>query len=267
MNEAALARFGLEYAKHREAEGRNHAGDELLALPYLGSGPLARQWAVRARSFDAFAKRVLRPHAARLGRPLRLLDLGAGNGWLSYRVALEGHHAVALDIRNDAVDGLGAADAFMQRAPGRIERITASFEDVPLPSATIDIAIFNASLHYAVNLERALQEAARLVRPGGQLVILDSPFYRRDADGSAMVAEKKARATLQFGERADALLALPFIEYLTRESLEAASAPLGLRWHRHRVLYPLWYELRPFRAALRGDRKPSRFDLWVATRP
>lgn len=263
MNEAALARFGAEYARHREIEGRNHVGNELLSLPYLASGPLARQWAVRARSFEAFVEKVLHPHAARLGRPLRLLDLGAGNGWLSYRVAQQGHRAVALDIRADAVDGLGAATAFVERAYGRIETIVASFDEIPLPPSTIDIAVFNASLHYATDLAKVVREAARLLRPEGQIVILDSPFYRSEADGAAMVAEKKGNAPRCFGSRAGALLALPFIEYLTPERLREASAPVGLRWRRHRVLYPLWYELRPIVARARGRRVPSRFDLWV----
>jgi hypothetical protein len=38
-------------------------------------------------------------------------------------------------------------------------------------------------------------------------------------------------------------------------------------WRRHRVRYPLWYELRPLAAALRGARKPSRFDVWTAQVP
>ena len=45
----------------------------------------------------------------------------------------------------------------------------------------------------------------------------------------------------------------------------AASRGLGLAWRRHRVRYPLWYELRPLVARLRGRRAPSRFDLWEAT--
>ena len=105
MSEAALTRFARDYAAHRQAEGRGHSTDELLSLPYLRTGPLARQWSVRARSFEAF-RRFAASKAARLGRPLSLLDLGAGNGWLSYRLSLDGHNAIALDIRDDDVDGL-----------------------------------------------------------------------------------------------------------------------------------------------------------------
>jgi SAM-dependent methyltransferase len=259
--------FAEDYAAHRQAEGRGHVGEELLALPYLRSGPLARQWAVRARTFEVFSRQVVRPMARFVGSPLKILDLGAGNGWLSYRMALEGHYATALDIRDDRVDGLGASQPFLDRTEGRMRIALTSFEAIPAADASFDIAVFNASLHYATDLAVVLAEAARVVRPGGRLAILDSPFYRREADGAAMVAEKTAGAVRRFGSRAGTLMSLPFIEFLTRERLAAASAPLGVKWRRSRVSYPLWYELRPLKAMLGGARAPSRFDLWTSVRP
>ncbi len=262
--EAALERFARDYADHRRAEGRGYGGRALFDLPYVKDDAFARQWRVRARTFEAFMARVVRPQAARLGRPLSVLDLGAGNGWLSYRVASEGHRAHALDIRDDGIDGLGAAAPFVDRMPDRMECIVAPFDAIPLAAASVDIALFNASLHYATDLRAVMAEARRVVRPGGAIAVLDSPFYAREADGMAMVAEKRQQARQRFGERSSSLMALPFIEFLTRERL-ARAAP-SLDWRRHRVRYPIAYELRPLRAALLGERRPSRFDLWVATR-
>jgi SAM-dependent methyltransferase len=264
MNATALARFGSDYAAHRASEGRGYGGEELLSLPYLTSGPFAQQWTVRARSFDAFMRHVVRPMAKAANRPLSLLDLGAGNGWLSYRVALEGHQAVALDIRDDDVDGLGAAGPFLARVPGQITPVVASFDALPFEPGSFDVVVFNASLHYALDLPAVLGAAATVARAGGCLAILDSPVYRRDRDGAAMVEEKKAAATSRFGDRAETLLALPFVEYLTRTRLRDASTGLGLAWRRWRVPYPLWYELRPIKAALLRQRRPSRFDLWTS---
>jgi SAM-dependent methyltransferase len=263
MTSSALDRFAADYAAHRQSEGRGYTGETLLALPYVRTGLLARQWSVRARSFEALLSRVIRP----AGRPLEVLDLGAGNGWLSYRLALEGHRTTALDIRADRVDGLGAAEPFVERARGRMRTIDAPFEEIPAPDASFDFAVFNAALHYATDLQAVLGEAARVVRPGGRLAILDSPFYRREADGLAMVAEKAARSEETFGGRAGTLMSLPFIEFLTAERLAAASRPSGVSWRRSRVLYPLWYEARPLLAAIRGSRPPSRFDLWIGGRP
>jgi SAM-dependent methyltransferase len=263
MTASALEQFAADYAAHRQAEGRGYAGEALFALPYLRTGLLARQWAVRARSFEALVARVIRP----AGRPLDVLDLGAGNGWLSYRLAMGGHRSTALDVRSDRIDGLGAAKPFLDRVGDRMRTVAADFDEVPCPDASFDVAIFNAALHYATDLRAALAEAARVVRPGGRLAILDSPFYRREADGLAMVAEKAAGAPETFGARAESLMGLPFIEFLTADRLAEASAGIGVTWRKSRVLYPLWYEARPLLAALKGARPPSRFDLWIGTRP
>lgn len=258
---AALSRFRKAYAAHRAAEGRGHAADELLALPYLQTGPFAKQWAVRARTFDAFVRRIVEPLQRTLDRPLRLLDLGAGNGWLCRRIAQLGGEAVALDLRDDHVDGLGAAWSLIE-AGARFERVAASFDALPLREGYFDVVAFNASLHYALDLAHVLSEARCVVRPGGRVAILDSPFYAAERDGLAMVDEKRRDASARFGARADALLSLPFVEFLTKERLLAATREARITWRRHRVVYPLWYEMRPLVAALRGRRAPSRFDLW-----
>jgi SAM-dependent methyltransferase len=260
VSELALNDFAREYARFRAEEGRGYCGRTLFELPYVRSGPHAGQWSVRSRTFDAFMTEVLRPAASQSLEPLTVLDLGAGNGWLSYRIALEGHRAIAIDIRDDAVDGLGAADPFLARAPS-MSCLIAPFDAVPLPSESVDVAVFNASLHYATDLPRVLAEAERLTKPGGKIAIMDSPFYRSEADGAAMVAEKRR----QFGARAELLMALPFIEFLTIKRLRQAAPDLS--WVHHKVRYGLAYEFRPFLAAIRGKRRPSRFDLWVARRP
>lgn len=257
------ARFRAAYAEHRGSEGRRTgAVAELLALPYVRGGPLARQWAVRARSFDRLVRHVVVPlERARAPRPLSIVDLGAGNGWLCYRLALRGHRCVALDWRADSVDGLGAAAPYGKHLPVAFPRIAASFDAIPL-AGRYDLVVFNAAIHYAVDLPHTIAEAARVTAPGGRIVILDSPFYRKPEDGERMVAEKRETARRDWGDRADDLLSLPTIEFLTADRLAAAGAPLGLTWRRHRVRYPLWYELRPLVARLRGRRPPSRFYVW-----
>lgn len=260
----ALTRFRRAYGRHREREGRGPLEREaLLALPFLEEGPFAAEWAVRARSFRAFVKRVLEPlEARRREERLRVLDLGAGNGWLCYRMVERGHRALALDLRVDAVDGLSAAEPYRDHLPRMFGRVAGSFDALPLPDGIADAAVFNASLHYATDLERVLGEAVRVVRPGGRVAVLDSPFYRDDRDGEAMVEEKRASAQTVFGDLAGDLTALDSVEYLTADRLAGASRRPGLPWRRVRVRYPLWYELRPLRALLARRRSPSRFDVW-----
>lgn len=259
-----LRRFRSAYAEQRATEGRGQGGAaELLALPYIETGAQARAWQVRARTFNAFLRHVVTPAARAAGtQPLRVLDLGAGNGWLCYRMRQLGHAAVALDVRTDDVDGLGAGSGYATHVEHLFPRTAASFDALPLAGSTFDVVVFNAALHYALDLRTVLAEAARVLIPGGSIAILDSPFYTDEQSGMAMVADKRRTAAQQFGARAGDLLGLPFIEFLTRARLVAAAQPLGLTWRRYRVRYPLWYEARSWLARLRGRRTPSRFDLW-----
>jgi len=173
---------------------------------------------------------------------------------------------VAIEWRHDDVDGLGAARGYAGHVVPLFRRVAASFEALPLPDARFDLAVFNASIHYATDLAATLSEAVRVLVPAGGVAILDSPFYRNARDGDAMVAEKRSGGALDLGEARADLLALRSIEYLTRDRLLEASSGLGLSWRRHRVRYPLAYELRPLWAALRGRRAPSRFDVWEGRR-
>jgi SAM-dependent methyltransferase len=259
---AASAAFRTGYAAQRAAEGRRYAVSDLLALPWLKQGPLARQWRVRARTYEAFVTRILEPMARAAVEPLRILDLGAGNAWLAYRAARAGHDATALDVRDDDVDGLGASAPYLRGARHPFHRVAASFDALPLRDDRFDLVVFNASLHYAVDLALALREARRVVRSGGRIVVLDSPFYSRAEHGEAMVSEKRREAGRRFGARAATLLAVPCVEYLTPARLRDASVDAGVSWRRHRVRYPLWYESRALGAFLRRRRPPSRFDLW-----
>ena len=79
-----------------------------------------------------------------------------------------------------------------------------------------------------------------------------------------MLREREQTTRIAFPDLADGLLALGSIEYLTPERLDVAALPLGLRFRRIRVRYPLSYELRGVRAFLSRARPPSRFDLRVA---
>lgn len=268
MSASPASRFGDAYARLRAMEGRGAGGEEeLYALPYLREGPLAKQWEVRARTFEAWVRRCLAPLERSVVRPLRILDLGAGNGWLSGRLVRRGHRAVALDLRVDRVDGLGAAAPFGRVLPTMFGRVAASFDAIPLRGRLFDVVLFNAALHYAADLAGTLVEAVKVAAPGGRIVILDSPFYNRAEAGEEMVREKRVSTAARFGFLSDALLEHPSIEYLTPRRLHEAARPVGLDFHRHRVIYPLWYEARAAISALRRRRPPSRFDIWEASLP
>jgi SAM-dependent methyltransferase len=263
--EPARRRWARAYARMRKDEGRGGGGEgELFALPYVTTGPLASQWRVRARTFDAFLGSVVVPLEKERGPSLDVLDLGAGNGWLSARLSTRGHRCVAADLRLDDVDGLAAAVPFARRLSRMFARVAASFDALPVKGRRFDLVVFDAAIHLAEDLARVLAEAVRAAAPGGRVAILDSPFYPSEAPGEAMRVEKRRETAARFSALADDLLAISPVEYLTPARLAQAAAPSGLVFRRRRVLYPVSYETRGVVARLKGARIPSRFDLWVA---
>src|SRR5260370_16718616 len=102
------------------------------------------------------------------GRPLRILDLGAGSGWLSARLTEVGHSCVAVDWLDDAEDGLGA----IRHYPIRFTCVQADFDDLPLAPGQFDVAIFNASLHYSNDPARTLRQPRAMLPPGRTMPVL-----------------------------------------------------------------------------------------------
>src|SRR5580698_4009113 len=113
---AHYAQFIVDYERIRTAEGRGSANDNFyLALPYRDlSGRNSDQWRIRARTFDCLMECVGKPD---LPRGARILDLGAGNCWLSFRLALAGFKPCSVDILTNDNDGLGAAEHYRKRLP------------------------------------------------------------------------------------------------------------------------------------------------------
>jgi len=251
--------FVDEYTKIRHAEGRgSQDSDYYLALPFRDiTGRLQDQWTIRAASYRYLERRIL-PRFESQARGLRIADVGAGNCWLSYRLALRGHLPVAIDILGDPLDGLGAGRHYLAHAP--FPRINAEFDDLPLASGSLDLAIYNASIHYSTDYRRTLSEIRRCLRPGGRFLIVDSPVYRRREHGEMMVRERHRQFHSTYGFASDAV---PSIEYFDLEMLEGLRRDLGIAWTIDRPWYGWQWALRPWKARWHGKRPPSNF--WILT--
>jgi ubiquinone/menaquinone biosynthesis C-methylase UbiE len=261
MEAEARRTFVEQYATIRHAEGRGSGDPEYYrALPFRDlSGRNADQWRIRARSYECFERSILKHHARRAAQPLCILDLGAGNGWMSHRLALQGHKPIALDIFTDPLDGLGA----MRHYASRIPAVAAEFDRLPFCDATFDLVVFNSSLHYSADYRRTLLEALRCLRSSGHLIVIDSPVYKAAEHGERMKAERHAWFENSYGFRSDALQS---IEYLDEPALVSLSHDLGIQWTRYQPWYGWRWALRPLRARLKRQRPPSRFVILAARR-
>jgi ubiquinone/menaquinone biosynthesis C-methylase UbiE len=213
-------------------------------------------WAMRATTYAFFERKILSSLEQLRKRPLTILDLGAGNCWMSYRLALRHHCSVALDIFGDERDGLRAARQY----PRSIPTVEADFDELPFPQNTFDLIIYNSSFHYSTNYSATLSEARRCLRRSGTVAILDSPIYRRSEHGHLMVAERHAAFLKQYGFRSDSM---PSIEFLDKATLGSLSMSLNIRWTIHRPWYGWHWHLRPWKARIQRRRPPSNF--WILT--
>jgi SAM-dependent methyltransferase len=251
-------KFLQDYRHIRHAEGRgSEQSDYYQTLPNTSpDDPNAAMWAMRAKTYQHFIERLLVPLESRQKFPFSILDLGAGNCWLSNRLALRGHYVTAVDIFTDDLDGLGAARHYNSS----FQVIESDFDHVPVAAQSYDLAIFNASFHYSTNYVNTLKEVRRCLRPGGLLVILDSPIYRKYSHGLRMVEEKHAGFQKKYGFRSDAL---PSVEFLDRTTLRLLASALSIQWHTFKPWYGWAWHLRPWKAFFTRRRPPSKF--WILT--
>ena len=260
---ACLAGFIDDYERIRADEGRGgDDADYYLGLPYRdASGRDPWHWALRARSHDYVLRHLLPRRAGGSGGCV--LDLGAGNCWMSHRLALAGYLPCAVDLLTNDHDGMGAARHYRTRLPALFPRFQASFAQLPFADAQFDAAVFNASFHYATDAVAVLGEALRCVKPGAPVILSDSPWYPREEFGQRMLAERAAAFLARHGTRGDAM---PMLGFLTDARLQVLRDALRLEWEVHRPWYGLRWALRPLQAALARRRTPSRFRLFVARR-
>jgi SAM-dependent methyltransferase len=243
--------FLAHYRRVREEDGyrqRDSAYYRSLPMVDARDSQVAR-WRVRQESFRNLA-RVL-PGLGR--RPLRVLDLGAGNGWLSHRLTVLGHHCVALDWLDDVEDGLGARRHY----PVEFTCVQADFDQLPIAPGQFDLAIFNASLHYSPDFARTLRHARAMLVAGGALVVLDSPVFATDQGGRRMLAAQQIAA----GARSGSIVRWG-VGYLTTSDLARAGRDAGVqaRWIPSRG-GPGW-AVKRWVAGLKERREPARFGIW-----
>lgn len=254
------ARFIEEYERIRDAEGRGSESDDFyLGLPYKDtSGRNTVQWRIRARTFDYLIQHVLKPQ---LPSGARILDLGAGNCWMSYRLALAGFYPFAVDLLTNDRDGLGAAEHYRKYLPVFFPRLRAELVELPFLSGQFDAVVFNASFHYAEDYQSVLHEALRCIKRGGLVIISDTPWYPSNLSGKRMVSERRANFLQRYGTTSASIESL---EYLTDEHLSILEQRLSIDWTIYYPSYGLKWAMRPILAKLLNRREPARFRVYVA---
>jgi len=96
-------------------------------------------------------------------------DLGCGTGQLAETVAPHVHRVIAVDASDDM---LTAARARLGKL-SNVDLRQGDLEALPIPAGELDAAVMSLVLHYSPDPARALTEVARVLQPGGRVLIVD----------------------------------------------------------------------------------------------
>ncbi len=174
----AMGREFTQLAIRAARELPEHAGDQVNLRRVLGlrqqqaqvyfnqvAGRFDRSYGP-GRSWQAFGHLLLR-----MLPPLVVADLGSGEGLIAELIARRCQHVIAVDNSEKMVE-FGARKA-KKNGLKNLEFRLGDLEQPPIDPESVDLAILSQALHHAEDPAKAIAAAHRILKPGGQLLLLD----------------------------------------------------------------------------------------------
>lgn len=109
--------------------------------------------------------------ALRLVPAITVADLGAGEGLISQLIAHRAERVWCIDNSERMVEV--GTELAKKNGLANLTYKLGDIESVPLPDKSVDLAILSQALHHANHPQNAVNEAFRILKPGGQVLILD----------------------------------------------------------------------------------------------
>jgi len=144
--------------------------DKMRAFFDSVAGRLGRDY-VPGKSWKGLAEALLR-----LMPPMVIADLGSGEGAFAFLLAERAKKVIAVDTSARMIEV--AREQALRHGIENVEYRLGDMEEIPIDDAAVDLVFFSQSLHHALHPERAIQEARRILSPGGRIVILDLVKHR-----------------------------------------------------------------------------------------
>lgn len=109
--------------------------------------------------------------ALRLVPAITVADLGAGEGLVSQLIAHRAERVWCIDNSPRMVEV--GTELAKKNGLANLTYKLGDIESVPLADKSVDLAILSQALHHANHPQTAVNEACRILKPGGQLLVLD----------------------------------------------------------------------------------------------
>jgi len=203
------------YLKARSLEGRVLTNNQVSKLPFTTTvHSHHNEWKLRAKSY----KRLLSVIKKR--KPVTLLDIGCGNGWLIGNLGKEFSNCEFTGVDLNRIELKQASQLFGNDNTRfcYFDLINNTFFD----NESFEVIIFNASIQYFDDLSTIIKIAKSLLKPNGLLLINDSPLYNNSNESKEAKQRSKAyykqlgvpeMANNYFHHTVDELTELGFAKY------------------------------------------------------
>jgi ubiquinone/menaquinone biosynthesis C-methylase UbiE len=136
---------------------------------------VAGQWDDMRRQFFGEGVRRAAIAAAQIAPGAVVADVGTGTGFLAEAALDAGARVIGIDASEGMLEQVRTR--FSTRA---FEARAGDVADLPLDSGSADAVVANMVLHHAVDPGRAIAEMARVLKPGGTLVITDADTHTHE---------------------------------------------------------------------------------------
>lgn len=183
------------FSKHSFSPGKKenslYTDDEVMLLPVVEKGnPLYKEWCVRKAS----CKR-LQHYLKRKQFPLRILEVGCGNGWLSAQLA---------SLKNVTVTGIDVNGRQLKQAQRvfaakkNLNFMLGELDTAVLKDTLFDVIVMAASVQYFPSVKKIIKKALAHLTLQGEIHIMDSVFCQRETAVQASHRSQESGMTVNF---------------------------------------------------------------------
>lgn len=136
---------------------------------------VASDWdEMRKRFFGEGVRRAV-VAAAKVSRGMLVADVGTGTGFLAEAALAAGASVIGIDSSEEML-----AQTRVHFAGQAFEARTGDVDRLPLADGEVDATIANMVLHHAPDPPHAIAEMARVLKPGGRLVLSDADSHQHE---------------------------------------------------------------------------------------
>lgn len=163
-----LAAFLAKFEPLRQAEGKRLLDPDIYPLlPFAPDVESSHEWRMRCYDVEILEKLLAgRTH-------MRILEIGAWNGWLSNWLTKQGHEVTAVDYFIDKYDGLQAMHFYKERW----QAIQMDLTDLAVIDGRFDVVLLNRCVQFYANPVAYAQAAKTKVADDGLLILTGLSFF------------------------------------------------------------------------------------------